>query len=34
MEVRVERLHENAKLPVRAHPTDAGHGFIFLLSRA
>jgi len=24
MEVRVERLHENAKMPVRAHPTDAG----------
>ena len=24
MKVRVQRLHENAKLPVRAHPTDAG----------
>ena len=29
MEVRVERLHENAKLPVRAHPTDAGMDLFF-----
>jgi len=24
MQVRVQRVHENAKMPVRAHPTDAG----------
>jgi len=24
MKIRVQRLHENAKMPVRAHPTDAG----------
>ncbi len=29
MKVRVQRLHENAKLPVRAHPTDAGMDLFF-----
>ena len=29
MKVRVQRLHENAKLPVRAHPTDAGTDLFF-----
>ena len=29
MKVRVQRLHENAKLPVRAHPTDAGMDLVF-----
>jgi len=27
--LRVQRLHENAKLPVRAHPTDAGMDLFF-----
>jgi dUTP pyrophosphatase len=27
--VRVQRLHESAKLPVRAHPTDAGMDLFF-----
>ena len=29
MKVRVQRVHENAKLPVRAHPTDAGMDLFF-----
>lgn len=29
MKVRVQRLHGNAKLPVRAHPTDAGMDLFF-----
>ena len=29
MKVRVSRVHENAKLPVRAHPTDAGMDLFF-----
>ena len=29
MKVRVQRLHENAKLPVRAHGTDAGMDLFF-----
>ena len=29
MKVRVQRLHENAKLPVRAHSTDAGMDLFF-----
>ena len=28
-QLRVQRLHENAKLPVRAHPTDAGMDLFF-----
>ena len=27
--LRVQRLHENAKMPVRAHPTDAGMDLFF-----
>ena len=29
MKVRVQKLHDNAKLPVRAHPTDAGMDLFF-----
>ena len=29
MKVRIQRLHENSKLPVRAHPTDAGMDLFF-----
>ncbi len=29
MKIRVTRLHEEAKLPVRAHPTDAGMDLFF-----
>lgn len=29
MEVRVQLLHENAKMPERAHPTDAGMDLFF-----
>jgi len=29
MKIRVERLHANAKLPVRTHPTDAGMDLFF-----
>ena len=29
MKIRVQRLHENAKMPVRAHPTDAGMDLFF-----
>ena len=29
MKVRVHKLHDNAKLPVRAHPTDAGMDLFF-----
>ena len=28
-QLRVQRLHKNAKLPVRAHPTDAGMDLFF-----
>jgi len=28
-QIRVQRLHENAKLPVRVHPTDAGMDLFF-----
>ena len=29
MKVRVQKVHENAKMPVRAHPTDAGMDLFF-----
>jgi len=29
MKIRVQRLHSSAKLPVRAHPTDAGMDLFF-----
>ena len=29
MQVRVQRLHDNTKLPMRAHPTDAGMDLFF-----
>ena len=29
MKIRAQKLHENAKLPVRAHPTDAGMDLFF-----
>jgi len=29
MKVRVQRLHENAKMPARAYPTDAGMDLFF-----
>ena len=29
MQLRVQRLHDEAKLPVRAHPTDAGMDLFF-----
>ena len=29
MKIRVQKLHDNAKLPVRAHPTDAGMDLFF-----
>jgi dUTPase len=29
MKVRVQRLHEEAKMPVRAHATDAGMDLFF-----
>jgi len=29
MKVRVQRLHDEAKMPVRAHPTDAGMDLFF-----
>ena len=29
MQIRVQRVHENAKMPVREHPTDAGMDLFF-----
>ena len=29
MKVRVQKVHKNAKMPVRAHPTDAGMDLFF-----